>query len=265
MAMRSSKPRQKEISAAAKSEFVVDKDIIVTEHLTENLMRQLTGCTELSTIRGLEIKISATAESTVGNFGSYLPQLSKLKLSDSSVACMREIGTGFNNLRVLWMSRCGLEDLDGVSAMYNLKEVYLSYNLINDLSPCGMLDSLEVLDLEGNTIDDVDQVDFLSLCTALTHLTLEGNPVCLMPTPAAASNDGYDYRSRVTLAIPHLQYLDDVKVETTTTTTKSTMMTTKKSTTTKTTTTKVKKSSGAPSQNLTPDFAGDWAFINSFL
>ena len=56
------------------------------------------------------------------------------------------------------MSRCGLEDMDGVSAMHNLKEVYLSYNLINDLSPCGMLDSLEVLDLEGNTVDDVDQV-----------------------------------------------------------------------------------------------------------
>merc|ERR1719369_2238678 len=141
-------------------------------------MRQLTGCLDLSTLRGLEIKISATVDSTVGNFGGFLPQLRKLKLSDSSISCMREIGTGFNNLKVLWMSRCGLEDLDGVSAMHNLKELYLSYNLISDLSSCGMLDSISVLDLEGNSIDDVEQVTFLSLCTSLTHLTLEGNPVC---------------------------------------------------------------------------------------
>ena len=59
MAMRSSKPRQTEISAAAKSEFVVDKDIIVTEHLTENLMRQLTGCTELRLVNGLVSIVSS--------------------------------------------------------------------------------------------------------------------------------------------------------------------------------------------------------------
>ena len=59
MAMRSSKPRQTEISAAAKSEFVVDKDIIVTEHLTENLMRQLTGCTELRLVDGLVSIVSS--------------------------------------------------------------------------------------------------------------------------------------------------------------------------------------------------------------
>ena len=44
----SSKRRQKEISASSsKSEYVVDKEVVVTEHLTENLLRQLTGCQDL--------------------------------------------------------------------------------------------------------------------------------------------------------------------------------------------------------------------------
>ena len=33
--------------------------------------------------------------------------------------------------------------------MCNLKELYLSYNEISDLSPLSMLDQLEILDLEG--------------------------------------------------------------------------------------------------------------------
>ena len=51
--MRGSKQqRQREISAsAAKSEYVVDKEVVVTEHLTENLMRQLTGCSDLRLAR----------------------------------------------------------------------------------------------------------------------------------------------------------------------------------------------------------------------
>lgn len=53
------------------------------------------------------------------------------------------------NLQVLWMAQCGLEDLDGVSAMVNLQELYLSYNEISDISPCGMLENLQILDVEG--------------------------------------------------------------------------------------------------------------------
>lgn len=47
------------------------------------------------------------------------------------------------------MPRCNLEDLDGVTAMVNLKELYLAYNDITDLSPLSMMDKIEILDLEG--------------------------------------------------------------------------------------------------------------------
>ena len=33
--------------------------------------------------------------------------------------------------------------------MCNLKELYLSYNEISDISPLSMLDQIEILDLEG--------------------------------------------------------------------------------------------------------------------
>ncbi len=50
---------------------------------------------------------------------------------------------------MLWLARCGLEDLDGLSSMNNLHELYLAYNEIYDISPCSMLEHLKILDLEG--------------------------------------------------------------------------------------------------------------------
>ena len=54
-----------------------------------------------------------------------------------------------DNLSVLWMGSCGLEDIDGVASMTNLRELYLAYNEIFDISPCSMLEGLSILDLEG--------------------------------------------------------------------------------------------------------------------
>lgn len=40
-----------------------------------------------------------------------------------------------------------------------------------------------MLDLEGNSVEDLGQVRYLQLCPRLTTLTLEGNLVCLQPAP----------------------------------------------------------------------------------
>ena len=47
------------------------------------------------------------------------------------------------------MARCGLEDLDGLSSMNSLEELYLAYNDIYDISACSLLENLQILDLEG--------------------------------------------------------------------------------------------------------------------
>lgn len=61
----------------------------------------------------------------------------------------RDLGSSLRTVQILWMSRCGLLELDGISSMISLTEVYLSYNEISDISPVSMLDNLQILDLEG--------------------------------------------------------------------------------------------------------------------
>ncbi|XP_013414483.1 uncharacterized protein LOC106176571 [Lingula anatina] len=184
-----------------------ETDLLLEEYLSPRKLRLLTGLDNLEEVKYLEMKVD-TSETSLGNFGQYLPSLTQLKLANSIIASVRDLGSCFSKLRVLWMQRCGLHDLDGISSMCNLKELYLAYNEISDISPCGMLDQLKILDLEGNNIDDVAQIEFLSLCSSLTHLTLDGNPVCITPSPEKAVPD-YDFRQAVKKCIPNLMYLDD--------------------------------------------------------
>lgn len=65
------------------------------------------------------------------------------------------------------------------------QELYLAYNSVSDLSQIGMLENLQLIDLEGNDVDDLVQVQYLGLCDKLQTLTLEGNPVCMRPNPTA--------------------------------------------------------------------------------
>ena len=90
-----------------------------------------------------------TSETSLGNFGIYLPRLKQLKLNGSNVPMIRDLGTSLVHLRVLWLSRSNLIDLDGIPTLNNLEEIYLSYNEIVDISPCSMLENLKCLDLEG--------------------------------------------------------------------------------------------------------------------
>lgn len=65
------------------------------------------------------------------------------------------------------------------------QELYVAYNNVSDLSQVGMLENLQLLDLERNDVDDLVQVQYLGLCGNLQTLILEGNPVCLCPNPTA--------------------------------------------------------------------------------
>lgn len=80
--------------------------------------------------------------------GVYLPNLAQLRFSNSSISCVRDLGTRLSSIRILWMPRCKLKDLDGLPALQNLQEFYLSFNQVEDISVITMLSSLDVLDLE---------------------------------------------------------------------------------------------------------------------
>ncbi|XP_045677062.1 leucine-rich repeat-containing protein 56 isoform X1 [Phyllostomus hastatus] len=181
---------------------------LVEECLSPARLRTLAQVDDLRLVTVLEMCVD-TREHSLGNFGLHLPNLSQLKLSDSRLGSVRDLGTSLGHLQVLWLARCGLADLDGIGCFPALQELYASYNDLSDLSPLCLLEQLEVLDLEGNGVEDLGQVRYLQLCPRLATLTLEGNLVCLRPRPSDQAPQGYNYRAEVRKLIPQLQVLDE--------------------------------------------------------
>ncbi|XP_026346189.1 leucine-rich repeat-containing protein 56 isoform X5 [Ursus arctos] len=184
---------------------------LVEEYLSPARLRALAQVDDLGLVNMLEMCVD-TRENSLGNFGVHLPNLNQLKLNGSCVGSVRDLGTSLGHLQVLWLARCGLTDLDGIGSFLALKELYVSYNNVSDLSPLCLLERLEVLDLEGNSVEDLGQVRYLQLCPRLATLTLEGNLVCLRPGPSPSNKvpQGYNYRAEVRKLIPQLQVLDEV-------------------------------------------------------
>ncbi|XP_007947555.2 leucine-rich repeat-containing protein 56 [Orycteropus afer afer] len=183
---------------------------LLGEDLSPAQLQALAQVDDLRMVSMLEMCVD-TRKNSLGNFGIHLPNLSQLKLNGSCLASVRDLGTSLGHLQVLWLACCGLPDLDGISSFPALKELYVSYNNVSDLSPLCLLEQLEVLDLEGNSVEDLGQVHYLRLCPRLATLTLEGNPVCLQPGPGPSNKapQGYNYRAEVRKLIPQLQVLDE--------------------------------------------------------
>ncbi|XP_016097451.1 leucine-rich repeat-containing protein 56 isoform X2 [Sinocyclocheilus grahami] len=192
--------------AAAAEELLLDPS------LSAEKLKILSGSDELQEVWSLEMCVD-TREETLDNFGIYLPKLTQLKMSNSLISSVRDLGTGFSLLQVLCLARCGLTDLEGISALSSLKELYAAFNSISDLSPVSLLEDLELLDLEENEVEDQAQLWYLGRCVTLRTLSLEGNPVCTCPAPGASEVSGYSYRSAVRELIPQLIFLDDAPVE----------------------------------------------------
>ncbi|XP_032082578.1 leucine-rich repeat-containing protein 56 [Thamnophis elegans] len=186
-----------------------DEELLVDEYLSPHKLKALTGLDDLRQLKALEMRVN-TRENSLGNFGSYLPNLKQLKLNGSILTSVRDLGTALPRLQVLWMARCGLPDLDGIASCCSLKELYIAYNNIGDLSQISLLENLEILDLEGNNIEDLSQIQYLRLCTKLTNLTIEGNLICLKPSPQSSEDPDYNYRVEVKKLIPHLKCLDEI-------------------------------------------------------
>lgn len=96
-----------------------------------------------------------------------MPSLDYLRLSDSIIKCFRDLGTSFKNVRVLQIARCELKEIQGLLAFEYLEELYISYNEIEDLFDIGFLEHLQVVDLEGNNVKNIDQLFYLKRCPKL--------------------------------------------------------------------------------------------------
>uniref|UniRef100_H3D1E3 Leucine rich repeat containing 56 n=1 Tax=Tetraodon nigroviridis TaxID=99883 RepID=H3D1E3_TETNG len=143
---------------------------------------QICGTKDLSHVTSLELCID-TQEHTLGNFGKICSRSGHIRHTFGIFCLHRDLGTTLYHLQVLWMTRCSLRDLSGIANFSSLKELYLAYNSVSQLSQVGMLENLQLLDLEGNDVADLVQVQYLALCAKLQTLILEGNPVCVRPNP----------------------------------------------------------------------------------
>lgn len=81
----------------------------------------------------------------VDNLGTLVPHLTELRFGrGSTLASFRDLGSSLLNLRVLWLSACGVGHLDGVGALAGLEELYLSFNDVEDVTSIALHDRLEV-------------------------------------------------------------------------------------------------------------------------
>lgn len=146
-----------------------------------------------------------TTELSLSFLGDTFPNLRKLRLNNSTIPTVRDIGCRFSHLKFLSLARCNIESLDGIGTISSeLEELYLAFNKIKDCCDLMGLDRLRILDLEDNLIDDLKQIEVLSLCPKLKALTLNGNP--------AAVNDN-EYRQNVEKILPQLTYLDEKRLK----------------------------------------------------
>mmetsp|Transcript_84046 Transcript_84046/g.216352 ORF Transcript_84046/g.216352 Transcript_84046/m.216352 type:complete len:645 (+) Transcript_84046:43-1977(+) len=172
--------------------------------ITEEFLQRYTGCEDLEEVESLEMRVDAVSSAQrVECVGQLLPNLVQLKLSQSNVCTMRDLGTCLSSLRVLYLSRSSLQDLCGITAMPVLQELYVAFNDITDLSPLWTHEALQVLDLEGNLVEDWYEVTNLQSVATLRELNLSSNPIWRRENLT---------RERILEALPHLEVLDDMPV-----------------------------------------------------
>ena len=151
------------------------KRVNIEANLSTSRLHELTGASNLQSVTELAAVVD-TKRSSLGHFGTSLPNLFSLTLTGSTIPTMRDLGTSLSSLRVLYMGSCQLADLRGVASLSSLEELYLPENAIVQCSPISMLEHLKTLDLRCNLIADKDQLGYLGLCSKLINVSLMGNP-----------------------------------------------------------------------------------------
>ena len=135
--------------------------------LRGNLVKRLDPLSELSDLERLDLSGNPVADvSALEGMG----QLVELRLDDTAVAYadVRALPY-FGRLQDLGLGGLGIEDLSSLSAMTQLRRLYLHDNGVADISPLSELSDLRTLDLSGNGISDISA---LAAMTRLSRLDL---------------------------------------------------------------------------------------------
>ena len=122
----------------------------------------------LQNLNKLSIKINGSY-GLLNQFGQRLANLIYLKLNNSLIQGINDLGTNFKNLKIIQMNNCKLKDLGGIFEAKN--------NQISDLIELEMCMSLKKLNLENNMVENIQNIYFLSSLDGLIYLNLLKNPI----------------------------------------------------------------------------------------
>jgi len=131
--------------------------------------------------------------------GKEPQQVKELILDNCQATCLTGFSDQFESLETFKLTDAGLTTLKGFPKLTNLKKLDLGLNCLNDglenLSSC---ENIECLDLKGNKIQCIEQLEPLTKLTNLKTLELLNCEI------ASIEN----YREQIFKLLPNLKYLD---------------------------------------------------------
>ena len=144
-------------------------DYVLSKYLKINIP-------SLQNLNKLSIKINGSY-GLLNQFGQRLANLIYLKLNNSLIQGINDLGTNFKNLKIIQMNNCKLKDLGGLICFEHLEIFEAKNNQISDLIELEMCMSLKKLDLENNMVENIQNIYFLSSLDGLIYLNLLKNPI----------------------------------------------------------------------------------------
>ncbi|KAL1494642.1 hypothetical protein ABEB36_010211 [Hypothenemus hampei] len=174
------------------------RNYVPLEYNIRELLVKVSNSERLETITQLKLRIIAT-DLVLQQLGMFLPALREFILDGSIISSLRDLGNGLKNLKILKINRCQLACIDGVLGFESLEELYVSDNIIRDLSPCAFFPNLKILDVRNNCLEHLATLKFLSFCPLLKVLSIDGNEII---------KNISEHRKIVNVMIPHLEILD---------------------------------------------------------
>ena len=162
-------------------------DYVLAKYLKMNI-------TDLHNLKKLTIRINGSY-GLLNQFGQRLTNLKFLKLNDSFIQSIEDLGTNFKNLKILQINNCKLKDLTGIICFQQLEILEAKNNEISDLIELEMSSSIKKLNLENNLIENEENIYFLSSLDDLEYINLLGNPI-------------KNYETKLKELLPNLKEID---------------------------------------------------------
>lgn len=111
------------------NEHFLNGEINIIDYLISKYSNISVTQGEVQNLDKLSIKIQSDL-GMLNQFGTHLPKLVKLSLNGSVIPSIGDIGSNFVNLRVLNISNCFLEDLNGKYNLYYLNLYNFRFTLL---------------------------------------------------------------------------------------------------------------------------------------